>query len=169
MVTKDTFDKLTSVAGDVYSSKFFIYDVPNQELSKVQAIARQMVEFHGCDILFIDYLQKIRVQSKEERRDRVAQASTALKDLSRQLDIPVVAAAQLRRDVDGRQPHLGDFSDSSEIEKDADVAILLHRDDEEEDMVWAIVAKNRDGQKGRVKLRFNRAFVRFDEVDSHDM
>ena len=164
MVSRDTFDKLTVVANDVYQSKFFIYDVPNQELSKIQAIARQMVEFHGCRVLFVDYLQKIRVQSKEERRDRVAMASTAMKDMSRQLDVPVIAAAQLRRDADNRQPTLGDFSDSSEIEKDADVAILLHPSDDEEDMVWAIVAKNRDGAKARVKLRFNRNFVRFEEA-----
>jgi len=163
MMGKSDFDKLINVADDVFKSKFYIYDVPNQELSKIQAIARQMVEFHGCDILFLDYLQKIRVQSKDERRNRVAQASTALKDLSRQLNIPVIAAAQLRRDVDGREPHLGDFSDSSEIEKDADVAILLHHDQDEEDAVWAIIAKNRDGSTGRIKLRFSKPYVRFEE------
>lgn len=143
----------------------WISDRPNQSISQVTSQAHLWKAKYNIDILVIDYLQLIRVPKKKDKREVVEEASITLKDLSRQLDIPVVCAAQLRREVDGRKPHLGDFQHSSQAEQDADVAILLHWISEEgvHIPVDLIVAKNRDGAKTTLPLMFFPASLRFEE------
>jgi len=146
----------------------WIYDAPNAEVSRVASVARQMVRQHGVRCLFVDYVQLIRVQGAQSRREQVEAASLELKALARSLEVPVIAAAQLRRDVDQRIPGMGDFQHSSQLEQDADGVILLH--DEEHDgeysQTHAQIAKNRDGKKGRVSLWFDGAHVRFAPVEA---
>jgi replicative DNA helicase len=145
--------------------QLWIDDTPNCDLAHIKRQAAIWKMKNKIDILFVDYVQIIRVTGAADRREAVEEASRSLKDISRQLDIPVVAAAQLRRDVDGREPHLGDFQHSSALEQDADSAILLHWLDNfsEEVAVDAIIAKNRDGQKAKVQLTFIGPVVKFEQ------
>lgn len=163
MFSDDDFTRIQKVGERVYNSRMYIYEVPNAKLEQVMSAARQMVRRYGCDVLFVDYLQLIR--SAGDRREQVERASMAMKELSRQLNVPLIAAAQLRRDADQRTPGLGDFQHSSQIEQDADTAILIH-EDAESGAVWCNIAKNRDGEKGGVKMRFIGEHVRFEESDT---
>lgn len=157
------FARIQEIGERVYNSKMYIYEVPNARLEQVVSAARQMVRRHGCEAIFVDYLQLIR--SSGDRREQVEKASMAMKELSRQLNVPVIAAAQLRRDADQRTPGLGDFQHSSQIEQDADTAMLLH-EEQETGVVWLNIAKNRDGEKGSVMMRFVGEYVSFVEVEN---
>lgn len=86
-----------------------------------------------------------------------------MKQLARILNIPVVVAAQLRRDAEGIRPKLNDFSESTQIERDADVAIMIHNRYEDGALkdTWLIVEKNRDGRKGDVPVIFDQNHLRF--------
>jgi replicative DNA helicase len=181
------FDKLTEAAELIDKKGLYVYDKPNCTFSEVRAQARRMVHRHGCRAIFIDYLQLIRTGNKVLDQDltrRVATVSTSLKNLSRELGIPVVALAQIGRQADGRRPTLGDFQWASQIEQDADAAILLYwrvKDrntgrvlqknqvddaDNEELQIYALIDKARDGRKGAVPLVFKPDYVTFyEQVD----
>lgn len=134
---------------------FFIDDTENASISHVQQTARLMKSKYNIQALAVDYVQIIRGDRKIDRHLEVAQNSIALKNLARELDIPIIAAAQLKRE-DGKRPGLESFADSDQIPRDADGVILLHwkgRDDHGGD-VTGIVAKNRDGWVGDIDLRF---------------
>jgi replicative DNA helicase len=113
----------------------------------------------------IDYLQLIEPENRKEiRQEQVAGFSRRLKQLARELEIPVVALAQLNRGAEGHErPRLSDLRESGAIEQDADVVILLYAPSEEEpNKIGAIVAKQRNGPTGEVALYFNRAQMRFE-------
>lgn len=166
------FKNLTDAAGSIYSAPAYVYDVPNQRLDRVVSVCRQMVRQFGVRIIFVDYLQLIRVPTADNMTEQVQTVSTELKAVSRMLDIPIVALAQLGRQVDRngkeKRPGLADFQHSSRIEQDADAAILLHPTGERDytQNVEAIVAKNRDGQTGTVNLVFAKPYVRFTEEET---
>lgn len=162
MLTPEHWTALTKAAEDIYNGQFYLYDEPNAPLPSVVSAARRMARINRITVLFVDYIQIIRDRTNADKRDQVAEVSMALKGLARELQIPVVAASQLTRVAGSRRPVLADFSDSSQIEKDADTAILLHED--EEGARWGLVEKNRDGRTGPVRLQFNPSFVRFYEA-----
>lgn len=144
-----------------------IHDKPGIRLTQLQTTARQMVR-QGVKIIFVDYLQLVRIPAKKDKREEVGEVSTSLKALARELDIPIVALAQLGRDSDNRRPHLGDFQHSSQIEQDADQCWLIwhKRDDKgqiEESRI--IVAKARDGTRRDVRVRFNAPTLSFFEIE----
>lgn len=172
------FHKILEAGETITKSNLYIYDKPNIHLSELVGQARRMVRKIGCKCLFVDYLQLIQVSGAENDRQRVAKASTRLKDLSRELNTPIVALAQLRRDSEGRRPGLGDFQHSSQIEQDADVGILLHwqvvdehgktmskvkAEGHEKYRIFAHIDKNRDGATGSQELEFDAPVVRFRE------
>lgn len=161
------FSDLANAAGRLYEAPMYVYDVPNLSIARVKSVARLMVRKYKIGLLVVDYLQLIRAgDSRAPRHERIGEASIALKEIARKLNIPVLCAAQLRRESEQqkRPPNIADFGDSGQIERDADTAILLHPH-EDPRFVDAIFAKNRDGQKGNVALRFTGKFTRFDEVD----
>lgn len=154
------FGRLMDAAGKIADWPMWIYDNPNATLEDIRRRMRQMVLYHKVEIIFLDYLQLITPSGRTmEFREHVARCSTALKGAARSLRIPVVATAQLRRDTQTRRPNLADFSETSQIEKDADVAILIHRDDEAN--YWLLTDKNRDGRTGDVPVTFLAPTVRF--------
>ena len=155
--------KIINAATIVSELPVWICDNPDLTTTQVAMVARKMVSVHKVECLYIDYLQYIRADKEvEERRDHVAATSRALKALARRLDVPIVVAAQLRRDADGRWPHLGDFAESSQIEKDADVAMLLHEErDAGVERHWIMIAKNRDGATRNREVVFEKDFARF--------
>lgn len=143
----------------------YIDDTRKATIGHIESKARLWKVKYDIQALFVDYVQIATRPGSWDKRDEVEQISRALKDLSITLDIPVVAAAQLRRDVDNREPHLGDFQHTSALEQDADVAIVLHWKESygDEVPVEAIIAKNRDGRKDRVPLTFHAPIMKMVE------
>ena len=145
-------------------------DKPNMQLSELKARARRMVRQYHVEMVLVDYVQLIQVAGNATDYERVSRASLELKQLSRELRIPVVAAAQLNRGAEegkNRKPRLSDFKNSGQIEQDADVAILiyLHEKGKPEEQVWLCIEKNRDGATGDVLVHFDREHLRFAGVE----
>src|SRR5262249_945471 len=117
----------------------------------------------------VDYLQLIEPDSrKENRQEQVASVTRRLKGLARELQIPVLALAQLNRSVEDRtdhRPRLSDLRESGAIEQDADVGILLDRPDENGDLVCMNVAKQRNGPIGELSIYFRRQFMRYENLE----
>lgn len=147
-----------------------IHDRPGITLRQVQTEARRMAA-DGAKVLFVDYLQLIKVSGKETKREEVAEASTGLKQLARELRIAVVAVAQLSRDADEKRPHMGEMQHSSQIEQDADqVWLIYHKKparEGEKPETAVILEKVRDGATGAVQMHFQRDQSAWNEV-AHD-
>jgi len=153
----------------------FIDETPALSIFELRSRARRAVIKHGVGAIFVDYLQLLRGTSKraqENRAQEVAEISMALKACSKELKVPVIAAAQLNRDAEHRAgpPKLADLRESGQIEQDADLVVFLHRpkkdskDSEERQEMQLIVAKHRDGPVNSVPLRFIGEFARFENV-----
>lgn len=156
-----------------------IYDRSSPSIADVSRIARKWKQQNGIRILFLDYLQRIESSKtgKNARRDEhVGEVARGLKNLARELEIPVVSLAQVSRDVDRRedkQPGMGDLSDSSSIEKEADQIITLYRPhvhDEaaEESLAILSIEKNRHGPTGIVKAAWLPECMRFDNYADYE-
>ncbi|HYF92948.1 MAG TPA: replicative DNA helicase [Symbiobacteriaceae bacterium] len=148
-------------------SGIFIDDTPNCPLPDVRAKARRVAAEHGLDLIMIDYLQLMslpqRPGAQQNRQQEISEISRSLKQLARELKVPVIALSQLSRSVEQRQdkrPMLSDLRESGAIEQDADMVAFLYRDDyydpesEKKNMVEVIVAKHRNGPVGSVDLYF---------------
>ena len=171
------FQRIHRICGDIYEQKIWYYDEPNMSLDALLLRAREMKQRFSVDIIYVDYLQHVQYAGRDKRNEQVGTVSSALKALSRNLDIPVVSAAQLRRPPDGSQkmPELHDLGDSGQIERDADCVILLHhgevkvRDEfgkeQKQDGSFLLVRKNRDGATGSVRVKFMKEFYGFYEVE----
>jgi replicative DNA helicase len=168
--------KLINVAGQVSDSKFFIDETSGISPFEVRARARRLKAQHGLDCIIIDYLQLMDLKQKVESRERaVSEISKGLKALAKELEIPVIALAQLNRGVEGRsdrRPMLSDLRESGSIEQDADVIMMLYRDDyydkddpEKQGQAEVIIGKQRNGPTGTVKLKWEAEFGRFRDAD----
>ena len=156
------FAKIQQVSEDMYEKDFIIYDKSNMSMVDIRTQARAMMRKYNLDVIFLDYVQIITDYTHDTKRDQVAYISMALKSLARELDIPVVAAAQLKRDSENRKPVMGDFSDSSQLEKDADGVIMIYHTDEGKS--WLCIEKARDGETGEFEVYFKREYTRFYEI-----
>ena len=123
-------------------------------------------------IIFIDYLTLVTSEHLDlPRHEQIAEISRSLKALARELNIPVVALSQVRRETEGRRPVLADLRESGSIEQDADVVIFLHRERESEGgriETDLMVAKQRNGPTDDVKIAFVPQFVRFESFQRND-
>lgn len=165
ILSQSYFKKIGDVTETLRKSNIYFYYAPGMTLEDLISHGRQMVRVHGCKILFIDYLQDITVEDGKELFEQTRRKSKALKVLAESLTVPVVVAAQLRRDSDNRRPRLSDFSDSSQIEKDADGAILIYHQKENGAIIdsWLLVEKSRDGKTGDIPIYFKKEYVKFTE------
>jgi len=136
-------------------------------------MARRWKHKHGIKILFVDYIQRIQGNGKA-RHEQVGDVVRGLKTLARDLDIPVVALAQVSRQVESRQdmrPNMGDLSDSSEIEKEADQIVTMYREEvynentKEPGICELKVCKNRHGYTGTVAVKWIGKHVSFGNVE----
>jgi replicative DNA helicase len=131
--------------------------------------ARRLKRRHGIRAVFVDYLQLIEPDNRREpRHEQVAGISRRLKKLARELDLPVVALAQLNRGVEDRKdqrPRLSDLRESGAIEADADTVLLLHKPNEDSNVLEVIVAKQRNGPTGSAFLYFRKEIMR---VENHE-
>jgi len=131
-------------------------DGPSQSVSRIAARSRRLRRRGMLDLLVVDYLQLVEPESRRDpRHEQVGQMSRRFKLLARELEVPVVVLAQLNREVEnrtGQKPRLSDLRESGAIEADADVVLLLHEPDKDAEDLDVIVAKNRNGPKGEVRL-----------------
>jgi replicative DNA helicase len=168
------FHKLTEAASKIYEAPLYIEDTPSLRLLDLRALARRMRHQFNVSIIFIDYLTLITSENRElARHEQIAEISRSLKALARELDVPVVALSQVRRETEGKQPSLADLRESGSIEQDADVVIFLHRErlstDDQEDLprnieTDLIVAKQRNGPVGSLKIAFIPEYTKFENM-----
>jgi len=166
------YAKLAEAAGELSTARIFLDDSPGLTVMSMRGRARRLrAKYGGLDLIVVDYLQLMAPPKAESRQQEVSQISRALKDLSRELDVPVVALSQLSRAVelrDDKRPQLSDLRESGSIEQDADVVLLLFRPEyyeqteENRGLAELIIAKQRNGPTGNVRLQFAPAWMRFE-------
>ncbi|HHI78793.1 MAG TPA: replicative DNA helicase [Planctomycetes bacterium] len=165
--------RLQEAAGDFYKRKVFIDDTPALTLLNLRSKARRLRQKEDIKLIVIDYLQLLHAGTRvESRQQEISLISRSLKGLAKELEIPVVALSQLNRGVeqrDNHRPRMSDLRESGAIEQDADVIMMLHREEyykpENEELrglAELILAKQRNGPTGTVKLRFFRDYMRFE-------
>ncbi len=159
------FMKLSEAMGVLAEAQIFIDDTPGMSIYEMRTKARRLMSEHQIDFLVVDYLQLAQGRTKENRVQEVAEISQGLKNIARELKIPVLALAQLSRAVESRGekiPQLSDLRESGSIEQDADVVMFLYRkDDDIRESVNLKVAKHRNGALGDIDLYFRGDRVRF--------
>ena len=170
-MTDDDWQKLARKMGEVSSAPLFIDDSPNMTMMEIRAKARRLKQRHDLRLIVIDYLQLMSSGKKVESRQlEVSEFSRQIKLLAKELDVPVVALSQLNRGPEQRadkRPMLSDLRESGSIEQDADMVVLLHRDDvyEKESTrpgeADLIVAKHRNGPTRDVVVAFQGHYSRF--------
>jgi replicative DNA helicase len=172
------FSKLPLAMGDLSESAIFIDDTPGLGLLELRAKARRLKLQHDIQLVIIDYLQLMEVKERkrtDSREQEISSISRGLKALARELEAPVIAVSQLNRSVETREghiPRMSDLRESGSIEQDADVVILLHREDyydptKKPGEVELNIAKQRNGPTGKVTLTFRREFLRFENYQKN--
>jgi replicative DNA helicase len=173
-LTTDDMDKLIEAGNVLRNAKLFIDDTPGQGMLRIAANARRLATRQGIKLVAIDYLQLIEPENRRDpRQEQVAQISRRLKFLARELKIPVIALAQVNRASEDRQDHrprLSDLRESGSIEQDADTVLLLHRPDryepgQNEGTIDVIIAKNRNGPVGEVRLAYIKQYLRYEDYN----
>ena len=174
------FPKLTNAAGRLAASKLYIDDTAGLSILQLRARARRMSQHHGIKLFVIDYLQLLNStarRAQENRQQEIADISSGLKALAKELNVPIIVLAQLNREMEkdkSRKPRLSDLRESGSIEQDADLVGLLYKPnagDEEEAAVVDendgipvnfLIAKQRNGPTGDVNLTFLKPYTRFE-------
>ena len=172
--SQSDWPKLVAAAGKLSESPIFIDDTPGISALELRAKARRLKAKHDIQLIVIDYLQLMRGASRiENRQQEISDISRSMKALARELDVPVIAVSQLSRAVEQRQdkrPQLSDLRESGAIEQDADVVMLLLREEyyvpteENKGIAEVIIAKQRHGPVGSVKLAFLPEYTRFSNL-----
>ncbi|RJP46533.1 MAG: replicative DNA helicase [Armatimonadetes bacterium] len=152
------FDRLSHAMGILAEAPLYIDDSPGLSLAEIRTKARRLQMEHGLKLLIVDYLQLIHGRNTENRVQEVSEISQGLKNLARELKIPVLAVSQLSRAVESRgtrKPQLADLRDSGAIEQDADIVMFIYREDPENMQdVTLDIQKHRSGPTGEIKLMF---------------
>lgn len=168
-------ERVLDEADRVNDMKLFIDDTAGIGLPEIKMKARKVQREHGLDLIVIDYLQLMQSSKAYQgnRVQEVSELSRGIKSLARELNIPILTLSQLSRGVEVRadkRPMLSDLRESGSIEQDADIVMFLYRDEyydrdsEAKGLAELIIAKNRNGAIGQVPLRFEKEFVRFEEL-----
>jgi replicative DNA helicase len=170
-MNEDDWTRLARRMSEVAHSPMFIDDSPNMSMMEIRAKCRRLKQQHDLRLVIIDYLQLMTSPKRvENRQQEVSELSRSLKLLAKELDVPVIAVAQLNRGPEQRtdkRPLLSDLRESGSIEQDADVVILLHREDAYEPEsprageADFIVAKHRNGPTTTVTVAFQGHYSRF--------
>lgn len=162
---EEEFAKLSHAMGVLAEAQIFIDDTPGLNLTELRTKARRLMIEHSIDMFVVDYLQLVHGFNKENRVQEVGEVSQGLKNLARELKVPVIALAQLSRAVESRgtkEPQLSDLRESGSIEQDADVVCFLYRpDDDIREQVRMKIAKHRNGSLGSIDLYFRGDRIRF--------
>ncbi len=169
---EDEYDKLSVAMGALAEAPIFIDDTPGLSIPEMRTKARRLQSEHNLKLLVVDYLQLANPGKKFENRvQEVSYISQSLKNMARELKIPVIGVSQLSRAVEqrgGGKPQLADLRESGAIEQDADVVMFLYSADEEftsQRIVNVLVAKHRNGPVGEKELLFRGDRIRFYNVE----
>ncbi|MCA1064429.1 replicative DNA helicase (plasmid) [Rossellomorea sp. AcN35-11] len=165
------WSKLTMAVGVLSNSGIFIDDTPGIKINEIRSKCRKLKQEHGLGMILIDYLQLIQGSGRtENRQQEVSEISRSLKELARELQVPVIALSQLSRGVEQRQdkrPMMSDIRESGSIEQDADIVGFLYREDyydkeaENKNIIEIIIAKHRNGPVGNISLAFIKEYNKF--------
>lgn len=176
--TEDDWSRVAGGSTAAAARPVWLYDRPAPSIEDVVRQARRWKHEHGIRVLYVDYLQRIRVARGLDRaaHERVGEIAMCLKELARDLAIPVVVLAQVNREVEKRpnkRPGMSDLKDSGTIEQEADLVLTLYRDEVYNDdtrdagVAEVVVAKNRHGPTGMVKCAWLAEYATFADLDRH--
>jgi replicative DNA helicase len=179
-MSESDFPKLTSAAGKLANSKLFIDDSAGLSILQLRARARRLSQQHDIKLFVIDYLQLLHStgrRSQDNRQQEIADISSGIKALAKELKVPVIVLSQLNRELEkdkSRKPRMSDLRESGAIEQDADLVGLLYKPNasDEEDApeegdgvpVNLLIAKQRNGPTGDVNLTFLKPYTRFESA-----
>lgn len=172
-LTRDEWGRLAEAIGTLSEAKLFIDDTPGISVLEMRAKTRRLVtEQKRLDLIVVDYLQLMSGGKRSEsRQQEVSQISRELKGLAKELNVPIIALSQLSRAPEARnppRPMMSDLRESGSIEQDADVVAFIYREDyykpseENAGVAELLIAKQRNGPTGSVKLAFLKEFTRFE-------
>ncbi|GIQ70456.1 replicative DNA helicase [Xylanibacillus composti] len=171
----DDWEKLTMAIGTLSEASIYIDDSPSITVADIRAKCRRLKKEKGLGMILIDYLQLIQGRGKgDNRQQEVSEISRTLKQIARELEVPVIALSQLSRGVEQRQdkrPMMSDLRESGSIEQDADIVAFLYRDDyydqesEKKNIIEIIISKQRNGPVGTVELVFLKNYNKFVSLD----
>jgi replicative DNA helicase len=178
MLDDEQMQKLVEACGILSEAPIYIDDTAGLTPLALRAKARRLKSQYGIKAVFVDYMQLMSVGSGrvESRQQEITEISRYFKALARELEVPVVVISQLNRSPEGREghrPRMSDLRESGSIEQDADVVILLHREDyyhkneegyQEDNTAEVIIAKQRNGPTGSIKLVFRERLTRFENA-----
>ena len=173
-VEENEWGRLSKAVALLGEAPIYLDDTPGISIMELRSKARRVKAEKDVGMLIVDYLQLITTSlRRESRQQEIAYITRQLKELARELDIPVIAGAQLSRQVEQRQdkhPMLSDLRESGEIEQTADIVSFIYRDDyynpesEKSNIAEIIVGKNRNGPTGKIELMFAKHFGRFENL-----
>lgn len=171
-LSEDDFSKLSDAMGVLADAPLYIDDTPGISIMEMRTKARRLMAEHGLKMIVVDYLQLIKGRGLENRVTEVGEISQGLKNLARELKVPVLALSQLSRAVEHRtgdkSPVLADLRESGSIEQDADVVMFLYRDNDDDlSSVKLNISKHRNGPLRTIDLRFKGDRVRFYGIDKN--
>lgn len=163
---EDDFTKLSNAMGELAEAPLFIDDTPALSILEMRTKARRLQVEAGVDLIVVDYLQLARSRQLENRVQEVSEITQGLKNLARELKVPVLAISQLSRAVETRggqkRPQLADLRESGSIEQDSDVVMFLWREDEENlENIVLDIAKHRNGPLRTINLFFKGDRIKF--------
>lgn len=165
--------KISDAMGVLADAQIFIDDTPGLSIFEMRTRARRLMTEHQIDFLVVDYLQLASGRTKDNRVQEVAEISGGLKNIARELRIPVLALSQLSRAIESRGeriPQLSDLRESGSIEQDADVVMFLYRKDEDiREAVNLKIAKHRNGSVGDIDLYFKGDRIKFYGMEKRNL
>ena len=171
-LTDEDWDRLSGATKQLQDAKIFIDDTPALTPTELRARSRRIKREHGLDLIVVDYLQLMTVPgTKENRATEISEISRGLKALAKELHCPVIALSQLNRGVEQREnkkPVMSDLRESGAIEQDADMILLIYRDEvynketPKKGVAEIDLAKHRNGETGEIRLTFRGANARFE-------
>lgn len=167
----DLWPRVVDAAGKMYKTPIFLDDSAVVTVTDIRAKCRRLKRKHGLSLVIVDYLQLMQASKAENRQQEISEISRNLKNLARELEVPIIACSQLSRAVEQREdkrPRLADLRESGAIEQDADVVMFIYRheyyhpeDSEKRGIAEVHIAKHRAGPTGYVELTFQPEFTRF--------
>lgn len=175
-LTEDDYEKIQGAMARLSKAPLYIDDQPGSTMLRMRSVARRLKSDHGLGMIVVDYLQLILPgQRYDSMVNQITEISRALKNLARELDVPVIALSQLSRAVEARggKPRLSDLRDSGAIEQDADIVMFIHREKNEDgggrtNAAEVLIEKHRNGPTGIVQLYFDSDKTSFVSIDSSE-
>jgi len=177
MISAEETRQLASVVNELSKAPIWVDDSAGLNVLEMRAKARRLKNQQDIKLIVIDYLQLMDNPGPDSRQQQISEISRGLKALARELEVPVIALSQLNRQTEGRdghRPRMSDLRESGSIEQDADVVILLHREDYyhseadylPDNVAEIIIAKQRNGPTGTVKLTFDTKTTTFKNLSA---